>query len=150
MDVLQLVDGHWTPNGEGLVVSDVAGQFHLYGVGSAESMAYARYDQFFSSDYRPIRNDGDGRVLDEETGAEAHIRNDRRAPFLSTSAFRGAGRHSLCLVLGCPCVYIVSHSWSTFFVLLSRPYSPPEGSVHVELWAASEKSSAVQKKTLSP
>ncbi len=77
VDVIQLVDGHWTPDGESLVVSDVAGQFHLYRVGSAELMAYARYDQFFSSDYRPIRNDGEGHVLDEETGIEAHIRTDR-------------------------------------------------------------------------
>eukprot|EP00884_Botryococcus_braunii_P018016 jgi/Botrbrau1/4899/Bobra.118_1s0013.1 len=76
-NVIQLVDGHWTPDGEGLAVSDVAGQFHLYGLGSAELMAYARYDQFFSSDYRPVQNDGNGRVLDEETGTEAHIRSDR-------------------------------------------------------------------------
>lgn len=77
VDVIQLVDGHWTPNGEGLVVSDVAGQLHLYGMGSNELMAYSRYDQFFSSDYRPIRVADDGRVFDEEYDTEAHIRTDR-------------------------------------------------------------------------
>lgn len=77
VDVIQLVDGHWTPSGDGLVVSDVAGQLHLYGLGSNEFMAYSRYDQFLSSDYRPIRITDDGRVLDEEYETEAHIRTDR-------------------------------------------------------------------------
>jgi hypothetical protein len=81
VDVIQLVDGHWTPDGDGLIVSDVAGQFHYYRVESKELMAYARYDQFLSSDYRPIRNEGDT-VFDAETGIEAHIRTDRCHPLL--------------------------------------------------------------------
>lgn len=104
MDVIQLVDGHWTPNGEGLVVSDVAGQFHLYGVGTAELMAYARYDQFLSSDYRPICNDGAGRILDEESGAEAHIRSNRcAAAVTSLPSFWRKGDNSLVCPAGVAC-----------------------------------------------
>ncbi len=79
MDVIQLVDGHWAPNGDGVVLSDVAGQLHIYGTGSQDLMAYARYDQFMSSDYRQLRQDERGNVFDDETQTEAHIRSDKCA-----------------------------------------------------------------------
>ena len=34
------MDGHWTVDGLGLVVSDATGQMHFYGTGNAD--AYAR------------------------------------------------------------------------------------------------------------
>lgn len=52
---IQLVDGHFSPDGSAFAVADVAGQFSLYGAGpAADLLRAAPYDQFFKKDYDPI------------------------------------------------------------------------------------------------
>ena len=36
-DPLHLMDGHWTPDGSRIVVTDASGQLHIYGTGSSSS-----------------------------------------------------------------------------------------------------------------
>ena len=51
-DAIQIVDGHWSPDGGSLVVADVAGQWSLYGHGEPDHLLLAApYDQFFDRDY---------------------------------------------------------------------------------------------------
>ncbi|GBG59276.1 hypothetical protein CBR_g32291 [Chara braunii] len=71
----ELVDGHFSPDGTSLVVSDEVGQFYLLSTGSGESQKHAKYDQFFLGDYRPLVHDISGNVLDQETQMPPHERN---------------------------------------------------------------------------
>lgn len=64
-DAFQIVDGHFSPDGGQLVVSDTAGQHHLYGLGppaAPAAMAACPYDQFFATDYSPLTRDLNGCV----------------------------------------------------------------------------------------
>ncbi|KAK9829398.1 hypothetical protein WJX72_005590 [[Myrmecia] bisecta] len=79
VDPIQLVDGHWAPDGSSLAVSDVAGQWHLYGVGSGDLAQWARYDQFFASDYGRLIQDANRWVIDEDTQLPPHLRTTRDA-----------------------------------------------------------------------
>ena len=74
-DPFQLTDGHWGPDGHSIIVSDVAGQMHLYALnGLSDSMRCACYDQFFSSDYGRLRRDANHYVVDDVTQQPPHIR----------------------------------------------------------------------------
>ncbi|GIM13074.1 hypothetical protein Vretimale_16295, partial [Volvox reticuliferus] len=75
-DPLQLVDGHFAPDGAQLAVTDTAGQLHLYGVpvaAASDVMARAPYDQFLGSDYNGLIRDMNGWVLDELTQQPPHL-----------------------------------------------------------------------------
>ncbi|GLC33664.1 hypothetical protein PLESTM_000098000 [Pleodorina starrii] len=75
-DPLQLVDGHFSPDGSQLAVTDTAGQLHLYGspcTAAVEAMARAPYDQFLGSDYNGLVRDVNGWVLDELTQQPPHL-----------------------------------------------------------------------------
>ena len=82
-DHIQLVDGHWSPDGSSLVVSDVAGQWHMYSVGAPTMVKHARYDQFLESDYDRLTRDVNNAVIDDNTQQPPHLRPTRypcRAP----------------------------------------------------------------------
>ena len=54
----QLLDGAFSPDGRWVLVSDVAGQFHVYGPpGDWDALARAPYDQFFSADFNSMTHD---------------------------------------------------------------------------------------------
>lgn len=76
-DHIQLVDGHWSPDGSSLVVSDVAGQWHAYSVGAPDTVKHARYDQFLESDYDRLTRDVNNAVIDENTQLPPHLRPTR-------------------------------------------------------------------------
>lgn len=75
MDAIQVADGHWAPDGQGVAVSDVAGQWHLLGLGSGDRLQAACYDQFFSSDYGRLRRDTNHYVVDDLTQLPPHLRS---------------------------------------------------------------------------
>jgi hypothetical protein len=80
-DALQVVDGHWAPDGCSLALADVAGQWHLYGVGAASFPAAAHlYDQFLASDYGPLVRDGGHFVLDADSQQPPHVHQLTCAP----------------------------------------------------------------------
>ena len=76
-DHIQLVDGHWAPDGTSLVVSDVAGQWHAYSLGAPDLVKHARYDQFLESDYDRLTRDVNNAVIDDNTQQPPHLRPTR-------------------------------------------------------------------------
>jgi len=72
--MFQLTDGQFSPDGLGLLVSDLAGQVSLYGAHSRSRFLKVPYDQFFASEGHPIMMDLMGYVLDVETGRPPHSR----------------------------------------------------------------------------
>ncbi|CAK9221053.1 unnamed protein product [Sphagnum troendelagicum] len=70
-----LVDGHFSPDGSSLVVSDEVGQIYVFGTGPEMSQKDVKYDQFFLGDFRPLVRDAFGNVLDVETQLAPHVRN---------------------------------------------------------------------------
>lgn len=42
---IALLDGHWNQDGSKLIISDIAGQYHIYGLGPADICSRAHYDQ---------------------------------------------------------------------------------------------------------
>ena len=75
--MFQLTDGQFSPDGLGLLVSDLAGQVSLYGAHSRSRFMKVPYDQFFASEGHPIMLDLMGYVLDVETGRPPHSRLGR-------------------------------------------------------------------------
>ncbi|KAK9864164.1 hypothetical protein WJX84_009425 [Apatococcus fuscideae] len=85
VDAIQVADGHWAPDGQGIAVSDVAGQWHLFGLpGATNFIQAACYDQFFSSDYGRLRRDANHYVVDDLTQQPPHLRSseDRLVDYL--------------------------------------------------------------------
>ena len=82
-DHIQLVDGHWSPDGSSLVVSDVAGQWHAYSLGAPDMVKHACYDQFLESDYDRLTRDVNNAVIDDNTQQPPHMR-PTRCPLPST------------------------------------------------------------------
>lgn len=79
-DALQLVDGHFSPGGLSILVSDVAGQFSLYGMGTPDpGLLRAPYDQFLNQDYSELIRDQAQNVLDLATQLPPHLLHDRQA-----------------------------------------------------------------------
>ena len=72
--MFQLTDGQFSPDGLGLLVSDLAGQVSLYGAHPRGPFLKVPYDQFFASEGHPILLDLMGFVLDVETGRPPHSR----------------------------------------------------------------------------
>eukprot|EP00878_Enallax_costatus_P032455 GHUV01035666.1.p1 GENE.GHUV01035666.1~~GHUV01035666.1.p1 ORF type:complete len:162 (+),score=14.50 GHUV01035666.1:822-1307(+) len=59
--VIQLCDGHFSPDGNAICIADVAGQFSYYAVGSPTPLLLSGpHDQFFKKDYDPIMHDEAG------------------------------------------------------------------------------------------
>lgn len=73
-----LLDGCWTPSGDALLTTDVAGQYHVFEFGPADLRSRAHYDQFLRSDYEPLCRDNSGAVVDAASGRPAHLAGDRR------------------------------------------------------------------------
>ncbi|KAK2457064.1 WD40 domain-containing protein [Trifolium repens] len=71
----QLVDGKFSPDGTSIVLSDEVGQIYFLSTGQGESQKDAKYDQFFLGDYRPLIQDAQGNVLDQETQLPPYRRN---------------------------------------------------------------------------
>nr|XP_010938293.1 bromodomain and WD repeat-containing protein 3 [Elaeis guineensis] len=71
----KLVDGKFSPDGTSIVLSDEVGQIFIIATGQGESQKDAKYDQFFLGDYRPLIQDTNGNVLDQETQLLAYRRN---------------------------------------------------------------------------
>ncbi|CAJ2629040.1 unnamed protein product [Trifolium pratense] len=71
----KLVDGKFSPDGTSIVLSDEVGQIYFLSTGQGESQKDAKYDQFFLGDYRPLIQDTQGNVLDQETQLPPHRRN---------------------------------------------------------------------------
>ena len=73
-DSLCFPDGHFSPDGCHFLVSDVAGQFHLYGIGKPCALASrAPYDQFLSNESNQLIFDGRGNAMDASTQLPAHV-----------------------------------------------------------------------------
>ncbi|KAF3787525.1 PH-interacting protein, partial [Nymphaea thermarum] len=71
----KLVDGKFSPDGTSIVLSDEVGQIYILATGQGESQKDAKYDQFFLGDYRPLIQDTNGNVLDQETQLQPYRRN---------------------------------------------------------------------------
>ncbi|XP_049388775.1 uncharacterized protein LOC125853144 [Solanum stenotomum] len=71
----KLVDGKFSQDGTSIVLSDDVGQIYLLNTGQGESQKDAKYDQFFLGDYRPLIQDVQGNVLDQETQLAPYRRN---------------------------------------------------------------------------
>ena len=54
MDPIPMLDGHFTADGSGFAVTDVAGQVHLYATGAPVAPSHVPYDQFFIPELRPL------------------------------------------------------------------------------------------------
>ena len=68
------MDGHFSPDGASVAVSDSGGQLHLYGLGAPSAlMARAPYDQFLTTDFNQLMWDAHRHVLDMDTQQPAHI-----------------------------------------------------------------------------
>ncbi|GAB4817147.1 hypothetical protein N2152v2_004193 [Parachlorella kessleri] len=73
-DAIPLCDGHFSPEGCGLAVTDVAGQLHYYSFGGEGSLlSRGPYDQFLSSDYDLLMQDARFNVVDALTQLPAHV-----------------------------------------------------------------------------
>lgn len=77
----QLVDGNWHPDGTSIVVSDLAGQFSIFGTGDSVRLLRTKYEQFFQTEFISDdflgRSEG-GHLIDLATGAllnDAYRRN---------------------------------------------------------------------------
>ena len=68
----QLVDGNWHPDGTSIVVSDLAGQFSIFGTGDSVRLLRTKYEQFFQTEFISDdflgRSEG-GHLIDLATGA---------------------------------------------------------------------------------
>ena len=74
------MDGHFSPDGASVAVSDSGGQLHLYGLGAPSAlMARAPYDQFLTTDFNQLMWDAHRHVLDMDTQQPAHILTGTRA-----------------------------------------------------------------------
>ncbi|KAJ7980369.1 Bromodomain and WD repeat-containing protein [Quillaja saponaria] len=71
----KLVDGKFSPDGTSIILSDDVGQLYILNTGQGESQNDAKYDQFFLGDYRPLIQDTNGNVLDQETQLVPYRRN---------------------------------------------------------------------------
>nr|GMD76560.1 PH-interacting protein [Ipomoea batatas] len=71
----KLVDGKFSPDGTSIILSDDVGQLYILNTGEGESQKDAKYDQFFLGDYRPLIQDTNGNVLDQETQLAPYRRN---------------------------------------------------------------------------
>ncbi|KAH0767951.1 hypothetical protein KY285_003822 [Solanum tuberosum] len=71
----KLVDGKFSPDGTSIILSDDVGQLYILNTGQGESQQDAKYDQFFLGDYRPVVQDTNGNVLDQETQLAPYRRN---------------------------------------------------------------------------
>ncbi|KAJ8766361.1 hypothetical protein K2173_022420 [Erythroxylum novogranatense] len=71
----KLVDGKFSPDGTSIILSDDVGQLYILNTGEGESLREAKYDQFFLGDYRPLIQDTNGNVLDQETQLVPYRRN---------------------------------------------------------------------------
>ncbi|XP_047315948.1 bromodomain and WD repeat-containing protein 3-like [Impatiens glandulifera] len=71
----KLVDGKFSQDGTSIVLSDEVGQVCLLNTGEGESQKDAQYDQFFLGDYRPLTQDTQGNVVDQETQLVPYRRN---------------------------------------------------------------------------
>ncbi|KAF7070012.1 hypothetical protein CFC21_075573 [Triticum aestivum] len=71
----KLVDGKFSPDGTSLILTDEIGQIFFIGTGQGESQKDAKYDQFFLGDYRPLTQDTNGNVIDQETQLPPYRRN---------------------------------------------------------------------------
>ncbi|XXG46868.1 hypothetical protein AAC387_Pa02g1599 [Persea americana] len=71
----KLVDGKFAPDGTSILLSDDVGQIYILASGEGESHKAAMYDQFFLGDYRPLIQDAQGNVLDQETQLAPYRRN---------------------------------------------------------------------------
>ncbi|KAJ8573931.1 hypothetical protein K7X08_010442 [Anisodus acutangulus] len=71
----KLVDGKFSPDGTSIILSDDVGQLYIMNTGQGESQQDAKYDQFFLGDYRPVVQDTQGNVLDQETQLTPYRRN---------------------------------------------------------------------------
>ncbi|XP_057476015.1 uncharacterized protein LOC130764006 [Actinidia eriantha] len=71
----KLVDGKFSPDGTSIILSDDVGQLYILSTGQGESQKDAKYDQFFLGDYRPLIQDTQGNVLDQETQLPPYRRN---------------------------------------------------------------------------
>jgi hypothetical protein len=73
-DAIQWVDGHWAPDGAALVVTDVAGQVSLYGLGPpGQLLLAAPWDQFFARDFKKLGQDMAGHVVDLDLQVAPHL-----------------------------------------------------------------------------
>ena len=73
-----LLDGCWTPAGDALLTTDVAGQFHIFSFGPTDLRSLAAYDQFMCCDYDPLQRDHTGAVFDIGSGRPGHASGDCR------------------------------------------------------------------------
>ncbi|KAK7269614.1 hypothetical protein RIF29_22347 [Crotalaria pallida] len=71
----RLVDGKFSLDGTSIVLSDDVGQIYFLNTGQGESQKDAKYDQFYLGDYRPLIQDAQGHVLDQETQLPPNRRN---------------------------------------------------------------------------
>ncbi|KZV17019.1 bromodomain and WD repeat-containing protein 3 [Dorcoceras hygrometricum] len=71
----KLIDGKFSPDGTSIILSDDVGQLYILNTGQGESQKDAKYDQFFLGDYRPLIQDTNGNVLDQETQLAPYRRN---------------------------------------------------------------------------
>ncbi|CAN4091708.1 unnamed protein product [Withania somnifera] len=71
----KLVDGKFSPDGTSIILSDDVGQLYILNTGQGECQKDAKYDQFFLGDYRPVIQDANGNVLDQETQLAPYRRN---------------------------------------------------------------------------
>lgn len=71
----KLVDGKFSPDGTSIILSDEVGQIFIIATGQGESQKDAKFDQFFLGDYRPLIQDTNGNVVDQETQLVPYRRN---------------------------------------------------------------------------
>jgi len=68
----QLVDGNWHPDGTSIIVSDLSGQFSIFGTGDSSRLLRAKYEQFLQTEFAEEdllgRSEG-GHLIDLATGA---------------------------------------------------------------------------------
>ncbi|KAL4448446.1 hypothetical protein ABPG75_005665 [Micractinium tetrahymenae] len=73
-DLIPLSDGHFSPDGRSITVTDVAGQLHHYVLGPrCALLARAPYDQFLTTDYNALMRDLQHNVVDAETQLAPHL-----------------------------------------------------------------------------
>ena len=77
----KLVDGNWHPDGTSIIVSDLSGQFSVFGTGESTRLLRAKYEQFFQTEFvgedSLARSEG-GHLIAIASGAllhEAYPRN---------------------------------------------------------------------------